>query len=145
MDPADLVQDAHELFYKCAARYANSERCVNRANFIALFKSALLNYMTTVGKKNVRMPERFASDICEDETRVFNAATPPEEGFAELQAGPVILSRLMIAIERGDLSSPYVTTDGKRETTNERLCRIVGLDPNTVNLADDLRAYLSAH
>jgi len=147
MDVDDLIQDANELFYKCVARYKDHPRVDSRARLIALFKSALFNRMVTLGKKNVRMPERFAADLCpEDENAVFDSALPQDGGFAELTAlAPTTVRRLLKEImDNPDrMTSPYRVRRGTRETTNERLCRIAGLDPATVNVVNELRAYLS--
>jgi DNA-directed RNA polymerase specialized sigma24 family protein len=152
IDADDLIQDAYELFYKCVERYKDHPRVPDRARLIGLFKSALFNYMVSLGKKNVRAPEAFAADLAEDENVVFDGVLGVEDGVSEFMAAtPPKLRRILKVLDDHpeELRKPYRRRKGgKRETTEEwnrrvnaSLCKEAGLDPS--NVLSELRDYLS--
>jgi DNA-directed RNA polymerase specialized sigma24 family protein len=142
MSVHDLIQDGYMCWYRVIRRYSRVPRG-SSAHRMALFKRVFRNHVHDLSKQRSRLPEVHIEDL------------PP--GMADLHAydlqqvyggaPPLVklgLTVLMAPQHARSLRSHYrFRADMTRETFNERLCRLAGLDPRTIDLAGEIREYLT--
>jgi len=169
----DLIADGHLCWACIVARYQegqyttktgvviNKRRRVRKTkHLMALFKRAYTNRIHDLAKLRTRAAaELLALDIeptipldpevdsvwdelCKD--------LPSLDHEGLISEAPPLLRRLLrvITADYGvhPLSEPYARCgehDERRETTNERLCRLINVDPARFDVATALREYLS--
>jgi len=146
MEFEDLIQDGY-LHY---ARIANKYREVkDPPQIMALFKRTYINHLHDISKKRTKQIDVAISSIVSDEhvTDFFERNGGEDDDFSNLLLAPELVKATLFALSRPSaikvLRSRYRKyADGTRETTNERLCRLVGLDPSMFSLHSVLRSYL---
>ena len=147
MEFEDLIQDGYMHYARLVARYHNVK---NRAQIMSLFKTTFNNHFHDISKKRTKQIDVPVSDVMPDQQSA--------DIFFELNGGSEIdLSNLMLAPQQvitalqalgADkaariLKSQYrKRLNGTRETTNERFCRIAGVNPDQFSLHSVLRTYL---
>lgn len=155
-DFEDLLQDGHMVWWRVIQKYETEPgRVRSRGHLMRLFKTSFLNHIHQLSKDaTCRRVEVRAEDV-----------VPEAEGDAQdlwsrlgwshdageyarlIAEAPATVKPLITALLFGPPSRALralyrVNPDGTRETTNERLCRLVGIDPATMDLATELRSYL---
>ncbi len=150
-DFEDLLSEAQFVFFHCAETYP---RVTDAPHFMSLYKTALRNYFTDmVREQNLKREAIVAldSDVSECENLLppqWNNAGPL---LSELHSMYSASSELRAALEvmgtdeffddwQCDINSPD-HPNGRRETLNQRLRRIVGFDKG-VNVIKELRSLL---
>lgn len=151
----------------------NTGRVRSRPHLMKLFKRSFLNHIHDLSRnKRVARVEVKADDVKPNRVGQSLARSMDREGsegeplavfdvwgalgcnvdlgeYARMIVdAPVALRSLLQALifgagTRASQSEYRVRTDGTRETTNARLCRLVGANPDSVELADELRAFLT--
>lgn len=124
-------------YAKCAEKYEPE----NQAHFMATVKTAFINRIHTIASKTSRSVDRHidhAAEIPEIATVEHEQAT----FMAMLNRMPVELGQLVLAILQLDRRKPMHKRGKWRETNNEYLCRIAGLDPKEINLTQLARQHL---
>lgn len=140
----DLIQDSFIVWRKIVDRYPEVTDAKHR---MGLFKTAFRNHIHDLSKKRTAYVQsclleaeldsplaslRDSDDGSQDpNVRLLVAQLP-----AKLQ---LLLTRLYDE-RRGHPNR--LRLDGTRETINERLCRLAGLDPATRNVREALQTYL---
>jgi hypothetical protein len=150
-DPDELLQDGFMLYAMVLDRYPTAVKAKHR---MSLFMRIFSNHIHRMARNQSNRPEAFLAcelsapdgepiielDCLDNETstlaaKIANAPKPVQDVLA------------LYTTEEGlrKLRSAYrLRKDGTRETLNERLCRLVGLDPSTgIDLPLLIKACLS--
>jgi hypothetical protein len=145
----DLVQDGFMKFYHVRAHYPKVK---DHPHLMALFKVAFLNHIHLLASRRTNSVEVcFLKDLAAG--RLVDSLLPTEDSYALLFTAicnaPKPVLRLLEKIAR-DPSLPGLSgayrrrRDGTKETLNARLCRMVKLDPRTIDLPSMLKETLAA-
>lgn len=147
----DLIQEGMLAYAICSVRYASTVE--NKSHFMALVKTAYLHRIADLANARTRTMEIALSQIVaegkDDEAlELLSGVTFPEaEMVACLLSAPREVRAYLAAISDPDvakrLRSPYrKRLDGTRETTKERMSRVIGMD--MTGLRESLREQLEA-
>lgn len=152
-DLDDLVQDGYWHYARIVTRYSDVK---SRAHMMALFKRTYLNHINDLSKKATKYPQINAGDLVERSPGLFSEnafwdcimwdeGNMDWAGLAAMAPEPIRDVFRLLSSDDGirRLRSHYrIRRDGTRETFNERLCRLIGIEP-TFDLAGALRSYLT--
>lgn len=147
----DLVQDGYMVWYRVVQKYeVEAGRVRSRPHLMRLFKRSFINHIHQLAKnKTVASFEIKAADLITfaDPWSVLAPAFDVGEYARVVVDAPKavrpLLRRLLFGAPSPVLRArPRFRADGTRTTTNERMCRLVGADPASVDLADELYSYL---
>jgi len=168
----DLIQDGYVCYYRVIARYTGTskyfttdrgnvievdrtnQKPLTKAHLMSLFKTSFLNDITDKAKHRTRQPETTLADLTEDPDyesflNRLKSCRVAEDIVSQvyIRQAPAILLRVLelqhTDAGRKRLRVPYrIRKNGKRETMNERLCRLVGIDNKAVDLVAMLKQYL---
>ena len=165
MDLDDLVQEGYLCYCIVEERYVDAKDVRQR---MALLKTVFTNRLHDLANNRTRLVDAGLAEYCfTDLTPVYEdgesniesivaALADPDSRSAELSvvlAGASEYVRSALKLFTTDdglnrLRSAYRLRRGEgdhliRETFNERLCRLIGCDPDKVNVASELRACLT--
>lgn len=166
----DLVNDGFVCWARVVARYERATgRVRRRSHLMSLFKRTYSNHIHDLSKGKTRQPvEVKITDIAvrsnrgvgiprhirEDQGEMlsWNYLDVPGDLFEYerliIEAPPILKNLLTVLLQDGPsatLRAAYrVARTGERETTNERLCRLIGANPADYDYASALRSFLSA-
>lgn len=136
MEVEDLIQEGQACYVKVRAHYPDQHPAVT----MALFKSSYINRLHDLANRRTRQDSEIPYCLMTEADVAFFENRQIDE-FAELlriaaEAPPVVGRLLMKLFENPvPLSQPYARKAHRtRETFNERLCRIVGVDPESHDL-----------
>lgn len=140
-DLEDLIQDGYVCYARCNQRYGHVR---DQAHFMALVKTTYIHHITDLANERSRAVASVGMD-----PEVLNAVAPPTmpdgEFVALFHSLPKELKQLVSVLLDDAKSIPYLKqATGNRETNNEYLCRLIGLDPLQVNLEAMFRAHFSS-
>lgn len=152
----DLVQDGFMCWEFVVDHYERkSGRIRRRAHLMAAFKTAFINYIHGLAKRRTRSVDAvMVCDLSPDcallpEDTVWDGVLQIEDTLDHarlVSEAPPLLHAILTKLDAGRLcalrSLYRVFSDGSRETLNDRLCRLAGVDPGAFDLATQLRAYL---
>lgn len=136
-DLEDLIQDGFMLWALVIQRYPTATRVRHR---MALFMRIFYNHIHQMSKHQSRQPDlTLACEMSTPDGELMELEVLDEETAtlaAKLATAPVPVQKVMqlYSTEAGrrKLRAPYrIYGDGTRETFNERLCRLVGMDART--------------
>lgn len=146
MDLDDLIQDGFMCWYRVIRRYARVPHGSSKHR-MALFKRVFTNHIHDLSKRRSRLPEMHFEDLPHDIADHLHATYASQDLYGA--APPLVklgLTVLMAPEHARSLRSHYrVRVDMSRETFNERLCRLAGLDPRVIDLAGEIRYYLEGY
>lgn len=141
IDFNDLVQDGLLFWHRICLKYPNVTEQKHR---MSLFKTAFTNHIHDLSKKKTRLDLVNESDLDTPMDVMLEGEDPsadPDWSFIMSQLPPAIMRALQRLLD-GD--PPYrQRLDHTRETTNQRLCRLAGLDPETRDMKAAVLRYLS--
>lgn len=142
----DLFQDCVVKFLICQNKYPN----LSSDNFDAFYKISVRNHVNDLSRKaSESRAGRRVEEMTDIQIESAAAMTPEPVDYnlgeiaVIIQQAPAELKLLMVAVcEDGcsilhQSSNGLLSTDGRtrtRETTNQRLCRLLGLDSRRVDL-----------
>jgi hypothetical protein len=162
----DLIQDGFVCYERVIAMYERrdyvsprgnvtkgSPRVRKRSHIMRLFQVSFVNHINELSKRRtVNAIEVLAADLVpitvESE---WDAFVTDDSDLMQLERLIAEAPRMLQPVLREIISEtngecfrePYrVFIDGQRETFNERLCKIAGLDCTKVDIATMLRSYL---
>lgn len=141
IDLADLMQDGFLVWHRVSVKYPN---VTNQKHRMGLFKTAFTNHIHDLSKKKSRLEVFREADLAVPMETICEGEDPNSDlDFAFIvQQLPSSLKRLLQRAIESD--SPYrLRLDHTRETTNERLCRLAGLDPSKRNIQTAILEYLA--
>ena len=141
----DLIQDGQLIFVYLHRRYPTVN---NPAAFMRLFQVSYLNHLASLGR--YRYHERSVIYPCPDPASVRPASY--DNAFMmvlRLKRAPSDVASILDCLhsEKGQRrwrATYRIYKDGTRETFNDRLCRMIGLNPSKSNLPVKLQAFLDA-
>lgn len=155
---SDLIMDGYFILAKCEEKYPE----VSQRDFMNLFKRAYFNHITDLANARTKSPNEVPfSDLgvrwtedgeeASDEYMLQHIMGGEEDDTAEIvdliRRAPWEVQQLLklFFTEEGQKKIQGAMHDfgGLRGDHNTRLCRIAGLDPNEVNLVEEVRAYLT--
>lgn len=151
----DLIQDGYLCYAKCAKAYPQLSKINNPTNeqkrhFMSLVKTAFANHIHTLASKRTAAPDELLNLTAEEtETEALDRLLPAEGeigSFAMLLANAPAEIKQLIQLLTADVQGFTRTKVGRRslrETTNEHFCRLLGVDPNTVNMVERVKSYFS--
>lgn len=137
-DIGDLIQDAYTVYRRVEARYGATVR--DQAHFMALYKRAFANHITTLASQRTRRTQRVQFVPVDTLDVRPGDLTSDAAVLTEL---PEALRELYRLFVQQGVRPPVLRVDGRRETTNEWLCRIVGADPRSTDLRSMLEGLRS--
>lgn len=159
----DLIQDGYLCYAKCHSRYRHltikrHPLKDDRRRFMALVQIAFINHITTLSWKRTRLDPVPLSAITQSETgqavslEALLPSAPEEASVAVLLASaPAEIKQLFQvlvdeALSLGDMLRQKGSRrrDIRRETSNEYFCRLVGLDPQKVDLVAAVNQHFFA-
>lgn len=134
----DLIQDGYCVFLKVSARYPN---VANQKNLMALFKVAFVNHIHDLSKKKTRGSiVAREHDLGVDIADIAPDSPDIHLAFAFL---PPLLRKLVVAMQTDPRAGqPCRRRPDHRETTQEKLARIIGVSPDSPDLIEALRQAL---
>lgn len=138
----DLIQDGYLCWFIVRSKYPYVE---SRANRMALFKRVFNNHLHNLANAKTRHPE-IAFAQAELDAKLDGESCELAEMMTMIAEAPVKVRKLLkkLIADPTCLRDTYRKDDGLiRETLNERLCRLAGLNPQLNDLHADLRAALS--
>jgi hypothetical protein len=138
---SDLMQDGFLIWHRVCVKYPNVTVQKHR---MGLFKTAFTNHIHDLSKKRTRLELVRESDLGTTMEVMLEGEDPgsdPDLAFIVRQLPPALMRVLSCVIES---NSPHrLRLDHSRETTNERLCRLAGLDPTKRNIHTAVLQYLA--
>jgi cytochrome c oxidase assembly factor CtaG len=145
-DLDDLIQDGHMCWWKVIRRYPDAK---DRPHIMRLFQITFSNYVHDLAKERTSQLDAPIASILIGEATEEKFLDQHETGdyaptaFAHASAAVrAILKVINQSPER--LRKPARRhSDGSRETTNERLCRMIGADPRSIDLIAEIKYCLS--
>lgn len=145
MDYEDLIQDGFYFYCRITEKYPNVTTPSHR---MALFKTAFTNHIHDLAKKRTRDSSLSSreSDLGVSLPTLAEQTEPESPDTSLIIATlPDVLRRLIVVLQTDErVRKPYRRRGAVRETTNERLCRLVGVNPDSVNILALLHLHLSA-
>lgn len=153
-DLDDLIQDGYLCYYKCYRKYRHltelrHPRQEDKRRFMALVQATFTNHITNLANSRTQTVETPLSNTELTDVGVEAILKEPEDVTARLMlhCAPAEIKALMeMLAQEGYDTVKYLRTRLKRgrktvrETTNENLCRRIGLN-YTVNLYDMFREH----
>lgn len=142
----DLVQDGFMHYYRVANKY---HRVRARPHIMRLFQITFWNHITDLANQRTGQVDCRAFDRPFGEAEYLDSPHNDPD-FTNLQDAPKLV-RDVIALHASDGGLRSLTAQyrrrpgGTRETTNERLCRLLNLDPETIDVPEFVRQYLSGN
>ena len=159
----DMVQDGLMKFYHVRMRYPQVK---DPPHLMALFKIAFLNHIHGLASRRTKSAEVcFLADMNIDfrrnnsggavssgdaEITAAELLLPPEQSCGPLFAAILNAPKPLLRFLEKVASDPALLAgvcrrrrDGTRQTLNERLCRLVKLDPKTIDLPGMLKDMLA--
>jgi hypothetical protein len=137
----DLIQDGFLHYSRIVAKYPN---VTEPKQLMRLFQRTFTNHIHDLAKRRTRYElEVNECDLGLRISELTTRQTLPDvsETIATL---PPVLRRLLDVMQNDPRTkSPFRLRGTHRETTNEFLCRLVGVDPNEYNLLESLRTHLT--
>ncbi len=144
-DLDDLVQEGYECWWYVAYHYPNVK---DRPHLMRLFKLTLASRIHDLSKKKTKQPDLpFANCIRaeETETTFIERHDVGVDDLCGLAHAPKAISDAILSLIRKaeKLRNPSRRySNGKRQTTNEKLCALVGCDPSMIDLVAEIKHYL---
>ena len=148
-DLEDLIQDGYLCYTRVRRRYPKVKEV---RHLTALFKTTFSRHIIDLANDKREQQEVCVSQIAADDSD-GTAELETMLGFCEGEQTAMVLLRSMPAElrqlwrflrsqdGRDKLCQPRLKVGGVRETTNEHLCRLLGLDPEVVNLPEMARLH----
>lgn len=146
IDFDDLIQDGYVEYYEVLKRYPSA---TEPAHIMQLFKLCFCSKLEDLVRANTKQVDDARSDLVE----VYESplmVVPDSSVFTALVVKAPQLVRDTIALladekNRDVLSAPFKRYDnGRRETLNERVCSMLGLDYKSVDAVGTTRMYFTA-
>lgn len=146
----DLEQIGMEHFCRVLDRYGAD---LDKPHFVRLFQVTYINAIHDLARAKRRqideIPASQLSDHHPDKTfeTLLGAANDIQTLVALFVKAPIevkaVVSHLLSDAGQALLrNTPFLWRNGRRETTNQRLCRILGLDPTKYDIESLLGDYI---
>jgi hypothetical protein len=133
----DLIQDGLVCYWRVVRKYPDVK---DKPHIMRLFQVALTNRIHTLSKRRTQQPDAPVASMLTDGQTEASFLDQNEIGEPPMVIAPAIRN-IVSALEAKaeQLRKPFRRySDGTRETTNERLCRLTGHDPSMIDLREEL-------
>lgn len=143
IDFDDLIQDGYAEYYEVLKRYPTA---TEPAHIMQLFKLCFCSRIEDLVRANTKQVDDARSDIVE----VYESpmmVIPDSSVFTALlvKAPQVVKDTIALLADdkrRDELSKPFERhANGRRETLNERVCNMLGLDYKSVDAVGAVRMH----
>lgn len=147
MDYEDLVQDGYFAWVEVCHRYPEATK--TPAHIMSLFKLCFADKITDLSRSRTKQQDDARSDIVE----IYDgdAVTLPDPSNFNLlitRAPKVVRDTIALLTDdsmKDELNKPYhAQVSGRRETLNDRICALLGLDPAQIDVIKETKLYFSA-
>lgn len=141
----DLIQDGYAAYYETLMRYPTA---IEPAHIMRLFQLVFRSKIEDLVRANTKQVDDARSDIVE----IFDSPSMIVPDFSNLHAllikAPQLIKDALALLAdqntREVLQQPLARYDnGRRETLNERFCKLLGQDPNCIDVPKVLRMYFT--
>lgn len=151
MDLEDLIHEGFDCLYDCKKRYPDR----SPKHFFATVKTMFRRHIPYLLNRNARLPVAAILDMVDIQNEQdFSDKIMGADEFQLLctliAEAPQAIKPILEAFvsDKNEvielLAKPYAKRiDGTRETTNERLCRYLGLDPRRIDIRGELYSFLT--
>ncbi len=147
---SDLFAECYEKFLKITdGRYDIK----NQAHGMSLYMRAVTNRMRDIFKKcraRPRIQTEFKLPFTGEWMFLLEFSDDPQDQYAEIDLDEEMSPPLRRLFERSSWEANIkrcrynqVNTIGQRETTNQLLCRLAGVDPNVYDLRSELQEFVA--
>lgn len=140
-DLDDLIQDGFVTFCRCDYKYPRA----NQKQIMALVQVSFINHIHNLANKRTDCLEQ----LLQSDALLESLAPPqPEESTFETLLGelPQALRQMINRILTEGKPIPYLPSEGRRrETRNEYLSRLAGLDPSSIDIEQTLRSHFATN
>jgi len=146
MELDDLIQDGYYSWCEVCWRYPHA---VNTpAHIMSLFKLCYADKITDLSRGKTKQQDDARSDIVEVYEGDSVTIPDPSNFNLLLAKAPKIVKDTIDLLTsdsmKDELHKPYEKqTSGRRETLNERLCKLLKLDSNSIDVVKTTRMYFS--
>ena len=143
IDFDDLIQDGYIEYLEVLRRYPQA---VEPSHKMRLFQLCFRSRIEDLVRAHTKQIDDARSDIVEafDGEAVLLPDSFTFQSLVE-KAPQIIKDALALFVNdklREELQKPFVRYDnGRRETLNDRFCKLLGTDPNTIDVAGQLKSY----
>lgn len=142
-DLDDLIQEGYLQYWRIRRRYPDVRE---PKHIMRLFQISFINRIHDIAKARTACLETLADDLGIPD--VWSVIGGVEEPMVEtLHGAPDHVLVVIRAYELGDprLRQVYRRRSGRqRETLNERLCRIAGVNPDDYSIPTEIRRLLAS-
>ena len=140
----DLVQDSFIVWKRIVDRYPDVTDAKHR---MALYKTAFRNHIHDLSKKRTAYVSACLLEADSDTPLAAlredaDGSQDPNVGLLFAQLPGKLQTLLKRLCDERRRYPNRLRLDGTRETINERLCRLAGLDPASRNVQDAIQTYL---
>ena len=137
----ELVADGFYFWCRIQNRYPN---VTENKQLMGLFKRAFLNHIHDLSKKRSRLQIVSEAELGLSIGDILEAEDPTQDpNFSFLlEQLPAKIKRILLHVLKEIDPTHRRFLDGTRETGNQRLCRIAGLDPRKRNVQEAVKRYL---
>lgn len=145
IDYDDLIQCGYVEYAEVLHRYPHA---TEPAHKMRLFQLCFRSKIEDLVRANSKQVDDARSDILE----VYDSPSMIIPDFSNFHAllvkAPQIIKEALALLaddqKREELAKPFARYDsGRRETLNERMCRLMGVDHNNVDIVNQLKTYFS--
>ena len=146
IDFDDLIQDGYVEYCEVLKRYPQA---TERSHIMRLFQLCFRSKIEDLVRANTKQVDDARSDIVE----IYEGPMMLVPDFSNLQAllikAPKIIADALALMAderaRAELAKPFTRYDnGRRETLNDRFCRLLGLDSNCIDVVGQMKTYFSS-
>lgn len=151
--PDDLYQDAWVVFLRVADHYPGVKK---PEHFMSLYQRAFINHITNLANKRTRRAswEQMLIDpsAIEEQTNALLIAPnhfEQRQVRRQIKGAPRAIKTLVkalhidpLTLERASAAPRVKRCRGRRETSNEYFCRLVGFDPELIDFAGIIRTWV---
>ncbi len=136
LDEDDLMQEFFMIFQRCYEYYP---AVVDEPHFFVLYRNALRNFLINQSKKRTRRRKRNTEmDFTDPNFQPVAGMDPVADAILKMDAPPPI-KRIITQLVQGQ----HRIRRMRRESINNYLCRVAGVNPRHVNLSVMLNDYLT--
>lgn len=125
----DLIQEGYICYSNCNVKYG---RELKLKHFMALVKVSFINHIHDLA--NLKTRNSFEIVVDPDSAAFFRVEQEEATFFTLLMQLPKELQELIHVLLNDALEIPMQCSGRSKETTNDYLCRLIGIDPELVNL-----------
>ena len=144
MDLDDLIQDGYYAWVEVCWRYP---AIIDQpAQIMSMFKLCFADKITDLSRGKTKQQDDARSDIVDVFDGPEMAVDPSNFNLLLAKAPKVVKDTIELLTSdrmKDELNKPYERdANGRRETLNQRICRLLNLDPNTNDPVAAVRMHL---